>query len=170
MARTHYRLVCAPLGDLEVLDMSLLRQRANSGSSREDLDEVLSEHDEEEEHRGLLQEDDYDASKFKIPALKQQMLIKSVQSGGGFARICLIMSVLGIVFLSTIAIGISSNTLFWERLYAEEEDRKLMIDGLAGAIVIYAITGSFSFLLVYASSNRVQLTRRFSESLDFDED
>ena len=46
--------------------MSLLRQRAYSGSSLEDLDEVLSEHDEEEEHRGLLQEDDYDAAKFKI--------------------------------------------------------------------------------------------------------
>ena len=151
--------------------MALLRHRTTSGSSRDEINEVRSEVGDEE-MVGLLQEDDYDASKLKIPNLKQQMLMRTVQSRSGSAKICLGISLLGIIFLSSIALGISTNTLYWERLYAEEEDRKKMIDGLAGAIVIYSITGSFSLLLVYMSSSSggVKLVRSISESLDFDDD
>lgn len=151
--------------------MALLRHRSLSGSSRDG--EGFDEHDGEE-HQGLLDavDDHYDASKYKIPVLKQQILMRTVQNGGNMAKVCLIMSLLGVLFLSTIAFGISTKTLYWERMFAEEEDQKTMIDGLAGAIVIYAITGSFSFLLLFLSSrpSSAQYLRRMAESVDFEEE
>ena len=88
------------------------------------------------------------------------------------AKVCMVMSVLGMVFLSTIALGISTKSLYWGRMYAEEEEQRTMIDGLAGAIVIYAITGSFSFLLVFLSSrpNSAQFLRRITENVEFNDD
>ena len=152
--------------------MALLRHRSLSGSSRES--EGFEENDDGEEHRGLLDatDDHYDASKYKIPVLKQQMLMRTVQNGGNMAKVCMVMSVLGMVFLSTIALGISTKSLYWGRMYAEEEEQRTMIDGLAGAIVIYAITGSFSFLLVFLSSrpNSAQFLRRITENVEFNDD
>jgi hypothetical protein len=127
-----------------------------------------SDSDDERERQGLLDnDDDYDASKYKIPILKQQLLMRSQRAGGTTAKMCMIVSLLGIVFLSTIAITLSRGTLYANSLtYAEDEERRSMIDGLAGAVVIYAITGSFSALLVYLSA-RPSATTYFRQIAEY---
>ena len=124
--------------------MSLLRRRSNSSAynSAEDSDE--------EEGKSLLRGDDsVNGSKYKIPVLRQQLLMRTTQRGGGCAKICLVVSILGVVVLTTIAISLGKDALYCSLMLGEEEDRKKMVDGLAGAVVLYAITGSFSFLLLW---------------------
>lgn len=123
--------------------MALLRRRTNSTSTN-----GVDESDNEEEHK-LLEDDYVDASKYKIPVLRQQFILRGGQRGGGCAKICLLMSILGVVILTSIAISLKSNSLYCGLLYAEDDERKKMVDGLAGAVVIYAITGSFSLLILW---------------------
>ena len=124
--------------------MALLRRRSNSSA------DYHIENSDDEEGKSLLRgEDDLiDSSKYKIPSLRQQLLMRATPRGGGCAKFCLVVSVLGVVVLTSIAITLGKDALYCGLLFAQEDDKKKMVDGLAGAVVLYAITGLFSFLFL----------------------
>ena len=124
--------------------MSLLRRRTNSST-----DDPTEEIDDEEGKSLLRSDDDFvDGSKYKIPTLSQQLLNRTTPRGGGCAKLCLVISVLGVVVLTSIALTLGRDALYCGLLFAERDDKKKMVDGLAGAVVLYAITGILSFLVL----------------------
>ena len=125
--------------------MSLLRRRSNSSTGNS------AENSDEEEGKSLLRDDNdfVDRSKYKIPTLHQQLLMRATPRGGGCAKVCLVVSALGVVVLTSIAITLGNDALYCGLLFAEEEEKKKMVDGLAGAVVLYAISGFFSFLMLW---------------------